>query len=146
MARPDGAGGARHDSQNVARAVASLVAAFGRHDKAAYFSHFAPDATFVFYNVDHVLGSRDDYERLWSEWEQADGFRIRSCSSANGRTRVFGDIAVVTHDVFTTTESRSGTTNLAERETIVLRRDGTRWLAVHEHLSPVVLSDNASQN
>jgi ketosteroid isomerase-like protein len=125
-----------HDAENVTQAAASLVAAFGRHDKAAYFGHFASDATFIFYNVDHVLRSRGDYERLWSGWEQKDGFRVRSCSSANGQTRVIGDMAIFTHDVFTTSENRSGITHSTERETIVFRRQERGWLAVHEHLSP----------
>jgi ketosteroid isomerase-like protein len=32
--------------------------------------------------------------------------------------------------------TRLGEQTLTERETIVFRRDGDRWTAVHEHLSP----------
>ncbi|HTZ92370.1 MAG TPA: hypothetical protein VMB74_08240 [Streptosporangiaceae bacterium] len=32
--------------------------------------------------------------------------------------------------------STRGEETVAERETIVFRRDGGRWAAVHEHLSP----------
>jgi ketosteroid isomerase-like protein len=32
--------------------------------------------------------------------------------------------------------TRAGEQTLNERETIVFRRDGDRWAAVHEHLSP----------
>ncbi len=145
---PDGAGTAAatassarpdqgpDDAATVARTAAALVAAFGRHDTAAYFQHFAPEATFVFYTVDHVLTSRAAYQSLWSTWEQQDGFRVRSCSSSNVAVTVLGDIAVVTHDVSTTVSGRGGTTDLSERESIVFQRQGTRWLAVHEHLSP----------
>jgi hypothetical protein len=32
--------------------------------------------------------------------------------------------------------TRAGQETLSERETIVFRREGHRWAAVHEHLSP----------
>lgn len=124
------------DVEDASQAAADLVAAFGRHETAAYFAHFAPDATFIFYNVPQPLPSRAAYEALWSQWEHEDGFRVRSCTSSNRQTRVFGDVAVFTHDVLTVTETHGGTAEVAERETIVFRRYGTDWLAVHEHLSP----------
>ena len=34
------------------------------------------------------------------------------------------------------TRTRAGEQAVSERETIVFRRDGDRWAAVHEHLSP----------
>lgn len=49
---------------------------------------------------------------------------------------VHADVAVFTHDVLTTVVTHEGTETLRERETIVLRRDGDGWSAVHEHLSP----------
>ena len=42
----------------------------------------------------------------------------------------------VSHDVTTVIRTRTGEQTLTERETIVFRRDGDRWTAVHEHLSP----------
>ena len=124
------------DTAAVARTATALVAAFGRHDTLAYFQHFAPEATFVFYTVDHVLTSRAAYESLWSTWEQQDGFRVRSCTSANSAVSVLGDVAIFTHDVSTTVSGHGDATELSERETIVFQRRGHRWLAIHEHLSP----------
>jgi hypothetical protein len=40
------------------------------------------------------------------------------------------------HDVTTVIRTRPGEQTLTERETIVFLRDGDRWIAVHEHLSP----------
>ena len=122
----------------MAATAASLVAAFGRHDTAAYFAHFSEDATFVFYSEDRVLQSRAEYERLWSEWETTTGFEVRGCRSEHGRVTLLGDrAALFVHDVTTTVETGSVTETRRERESIVFERAGDRWLAVHEHLSPV---------
>ena len=43
-------------TEEVRAAAAHLVAAFGRHDTAAYFDCFAPEATFIFY-TDPVAAS-----------------------------------------------------------------------------------------
>jgi len=122
--------------EEVAAVAARMCAAFGRNDKAAYFQLFAPEATFLFYDVDHVLESRAAYEELWARWESEDAFRVLSCSSEGGRVQRFGDVAVFTHNVSTSIESRSGTITLSERETIVFQAAGDSWVAVHEHLSP----------
>jgi ketosteroid isomerase-like protein len=127
--------GSEPESEEVAAVAARMCAAFGRHDKAAYFRLFAPEATFLFYDVDHMLESRSAYEELWARWESEDGFRVLSCSSEGGRTQSFGDVALFTHNVTTSIASRSGTVTLAERETIVFRSTGDSWLAVHEHVS-----------
>jgi ketosteroid isomerase-like protein len=122
----------------VLAAAASLVDAFARHDPTAYFAHFAADATFVFYTVGRVLRSRHEYEVVWREWESGEGFRVRACRSVDPSVRVIdGSAAVFTHEVSTTVETLRGAETLAERETIVFERMGGRWLAVHEHLSPL---------
>jgi ketosteroid isomerase-like protein len=125
------------DEAAVARAAAALVDAFGRHDVDQYFAAFADDATFLFYATDRLLGSRQEYRQLWSEWE-ADGFRVLECQSINPRVDLLShDVAVFTHHVRTEVETGGGQERLAERETIVFRREGDgRWLGVHEHLSP----------
>lgn len=122
--------------KDVLDVAASLVASFGRHATDAYFAHFAPEATFVFYNHPHVLGGRADYQALWGEWEK-DGFRILSCHSSNQAVSLIStDCAVFTHHVDTRAHIGGETMSLTERETIVfVLRDG-KWLAVHEHLSP----------
>jgi ketosteroid isomerase-like protein len=54
-----------------------LVQAFGRHDTAAYFDCFAPDATFIFHTSAARLTSREEYQRLWRQWEHQDDFRVQ---------------------------------------------------------------------
>jgi len=133
VAGPELVGDAQGD---VAAAAASLVGAFGRHDPEAYFAHFSPDATFVFYNVASILRSRRQYEELWRTWEEENGFRVLRCLSRTGEVRMLGpQAAVFTHEVTTTVATAGREETLAERETIVFARSGDRWVAVHEHLS-----------
>ena len=121
-------------------AAAALVDAFGRHDVAAYFGSFAPEATFTFYTAPAPLRSRAEYETLWATWEREDGFRVLSCESSDPFVQVVGaagDVGIFTHQVSTVVRTSEGTDSLLERESIVFKKgsDG-RWLAVHEHLSP----------
>jgi ketosteroid isomerase-like protein len=131
-------------TEEVSAVAARMCAAFGHNDKAAYFELFAPEATFLFYDVDHVLDSRAAYEELWARWESEEGFRVRSCTSEGGRVQMIGDVAIFTHNVSTCIESRSETVILAERETIVFRAAGDSWIAVHEHLSPAPAAGDAA--
>lgn len=123
-------------ADEVLAAARQLVDAFGRHDADAYFACFAPEATFIFYTTADRLASRDDYRQLWRQWEAADGFRVLSCSSAGQLVQELGDVAIFSHDVTTVVRTQAGEDTVLERETIVFRRDGQRWAAVHEHLSP----------
>jgi ketosteroid isomerase-like protein len=130
----------RQSTNAVLEAAAALVDAFGRHDTAAYFASFAPDATFTFYTAPEPLRSRAEYEEVWATWEREDGFHVVSCVSSDPFVQVVGsagDIGIVTHRVSTQVRTNEGTETVAERETIVFARgsDG-RWQAVHEHLSP----------
>ena len=122
--------------EQVMEAAATLVAAFGAHDVGGYFGAFAPDATFLFHTTPGLLESRAAYEAEWASWE-ADGFRVLGCESLDGQARTLTrDVAVFTHRVRTRVRTAAGEEELAERETIVFRRDaGGRWLGVHEHLS-----------
>jgi ketosteroid isomerase-like protein len=120
----------------VRRAAADLVAAFGAHDTAAYFAAFAPEATFVFHTTPERLGDRAAYERLWHRWEQDDGFHVHGCESSDAVVQVLGEVAVFVHDVTTDLELGGTRETVRERETIVLARRGSAWVAVHEHLSP----------
>jgi len=115
--------------------AAALVDAFGRHDTAAYFAAFRPDATFLFHTHPEPLRSRAAYEELWASWE-GDGFRVLSCASAEQAVQDLGDVAVFTHRVSTRVRLGETEESLDERETIVFARTGDGWLAVHEHLSP----------
>lgn len=130
-------------AREVLDAAAALVAAFGRHDTAAYFAAFRADATFCFHTHPEPLRSRSAYEELWSSWE-ADGFHVLGCTSSEQHVQVLGDaadVAVFTHRVATRLRLATGQPEelLDERETIVFTRNLAPggWLAVHEHLSPV---------
>lgn len=114
----------------------SLVAAFAASDAERYFSHFHPDATFLFHDTPRRLESRAAYEALWTEWELQADFRVLSCRSSDPRVQEHGDLAVFTHDVHTVRRIQGLEDEVFERETIVLLRDGDTWTCVHEHLSP----------
>jgi len=120
----------------VLSAADALVAAFARHDRNAYFAAFAPQATFLFYNLDRPLDGRAAYEAEWALWEERDGFRIHACRSTDRRVQLLGDVAIFTHAVETELSVGGERLTNNERETIVFSRDPTgHWLAVHEHLS-----------
>ena len=114
----------------------SLVAAFAASDAATYFSHFHPDATFLFHDTPGLVRSRADYEALWAEWERDAGFRVLACESTDQHVQQHGDLAVFTHTVRTRRLVDDAEEELHERETIVLRREGDTWTCIHEHLSP----------
>lgn len=122
---------------DVLGAARDLVEAFGRHDTAAYFACFSPDATFLFHTHDQPLRSRAAYEALWASWEQEEGFRVLGCDSSNQHVQLLGDVAVFTHHVRTVVHVAGAEETTEERETIVFRHGHTGgWTAVHEHLSP----------
>jgi ketosteroid isomerase-like protein len=123
-------------SREVTAAAAAIVDAFGRHDPKKYFSHFAPDATFIFHTTPKRLNTRAEYEAEWAVWEKEDGFRVRSCKSSDQRVQILGDVAVFTHSVQTELSTKQGSSTVQERESIVFHRRGGKWIAVHEHLSP----------
>jgi ketosteroid isomerase-like protein len=120
----------------VGAAAAALVAAFGAHDVRGYFGSFDPEASFLFHTTPRLLRTRAEYEAEWRAWE-ADGFHVLACESLDGEVAMLTpDVAVFTHRVRTRVRTADGEQDLAERETIVLRRDaGGRWLGIHEHLS-----------
>lgn len=122
--------------ESVISAANRLVEAFGRHDAKAYFAAFAPNATFIFHNLDRMLTNREEYQAEWRLWEERDGFRVVGCRSSDQRVHLAGDTAIFTHRVETKVEFNGEPTETEERETIVFEKaaDGA-WLAVHEHLS-----------
>jgi ketosteroid isomerase-like protein len=120
----------------VLSAADALVGAFSRHDRVAYFEAFAPEATFLFYNLDRTLADRAAYEAEWALWEERDGFRVLGCRSTDRRVQLVGEVAIFTHAVETDVSVGGETVTNNERETIVFARNNAgRWLAVHEHLS-----------
>ena len=121
---------------DVLAAADRLVDAFSRHDTEAYFRAFAPEATFVFHNLDRRLENRAAYEAEWALWEQRDGFRVRGCRSSDRHVQLLGDVAVFTHNVETDLTVGGEPVSSRERETIVFARNAAgAWQAVHEHLS-----------
>ena len=121
----------------VMAAAAKIVANFGAHDKAAYFSNFSEDATFIFYTHGERLGSRADYQSLWDVWETEDGFRVHGCLSTNQLVQLISPVfAIFTHDVESKVEMAGETSTVFEKETIVFEKQDSGWIAVHEHLSP----------
>jgi ketosteroid isomerase-like protein len=121
----------------VREAVARLVSAFGEGRLEDYFGSFHPDCSFIFHTTEPRLGSVEEYRALWRRWIREDGFEVLGCRTRNTSVQLWGEVAVVTHDVHTRVRTNDGEEDLSERETIVLARqtDG-RWLGVHEHLSP----------
>lgn len=120
----------------VRHAAADLVAAFASNDTARYFACFSEDATFLFHTLAQPLLSRRAYEDLWAQW-QAEGFAVLGCRSSNVQVSLQGEVAIFMHDVATHIRIAGEEHQLDERETIVFRRQGERWLACHEHLSVV---------
>ncbi|GGM19997.1 nuclear transport factor 2 family protein [Pseudomonas asuensis] len=118
----------------VQTAATELVAAFASNDTARYFACFSEEATFVFHTLERPLLSRREYFTLWQQW-QAEGFAVLGCRSSNAHVSIQGDIAIFIHDVATHLRTGGDELHLSERETIVFRYDGARWLACHEHLS-----------
>lgn len=118
----------------VRQAAADLVDAFASNDTARYFACFSEDATFLFHTLAHPLLSRRAYETLWAQW-QAEGFAVLGCQSSNVQVSLQGEVAIFMHDVATHIRIAGQEHRLAERETIVFKRQGERWLACHEHLS-----------
>jgi ketosteroid isomerase-like protein len=123
-------------THQVRQAAADLVAAFASNDTARYFACFSEDATFLFHTLPEPLLSRRAYETLWASW-QADGFAVLGCESSNMQVSLQGDVAIFMHDVATRLRVAGEELALNERETIVFRLHGDRWLACHEHLSVV---------
>ncbi|CCM78509.1 YybH family protein [Rhizobium mesoamericanum] len=125
-----------HQQYAVLAAADRLIDAFGRHDRDSYFSAFAPEATFIFHNLDRRLASRGEYEAQWAVWETRDGFRVRGCRSSDRDVQIAGSIAIFTHSVETDLSFDGEVSTSMERETIVFAKQPTgEWLAIHEHLS-----------
>ncbi|HGA2316577.1 TPA: nuclear transport factor 2 family protein [Pseudomonas putida] len=120
----------------VRQAAADLIKAFASNDTARYFACFSEDATFLFHTLPQPLLSRRAYEDLWAQW-QAEGFAVLGCESSNVQVSLQGELAIFMHDVATHIRMAGEEHQLAERETIVFRRQGEQWLACHEHLSVV---------
>lgn len=124
------------DAEAALAAVDRIIDDFGANRVDAYFSGFAPEATFLFHTEPARLESRDEYRALWDAWVAESGFEVRSCRSTNRRIQLLGDVAVFTHDVATEVWADGSLAESAERETIVMQRRADGWVCVHEHLSP----------
>jgi ketosteroid isomerase-like protein len=121
-----------HEAQAV---VDAIISDFGHNRVDEYFTHFAPDATFIFHTSPVRLESRAEYEALWAEWVRESSFAVLSCISTDRKLSLYRDIAIFTHSVSTVVSIDGATETQLERESIILElRDG-HWLCIHEHLS-----------
>ena len=133
----------------VLAAASEIVDAFAATDGERYFSAFAPEASFLFHTERQRLPDRAAYERLWAGWVDG-GWRVVSCTSSDPLVQTFPGGAVFSHSVDTTVDTGESTESYRERETIVFRVEGAtdaatpRLVAVHEHLSPMPDSADAS--
>ncbi|MFZ9802521.1 MAG: nuclear transport factor 2 family protein, partial [Candidatus Nanopelagicales bacterium] len=64
-------------------------------------------------------------------------FKVESCKSTNQLFQLFNDVAIFSHTVDTTLNTSAGKKSFTERETIVFQFQNDKWIAVHEHLSPM---------
>lgn len=119
----------------VLEATDRLVAAFAATDTDAYFACFDESASFVFHPEPHRLDDRAAYESLWAGWV-AEGWRVEECESTERLVQLYGETAILSHNVRTVTSVGGERTTTFERESIVFVRDGADLVAVHEHLSP----------
>jgi ketosteroid isomerase-like protein len=131
--------------EDVLAAAARLVDAFARGDQEAYFGSFADDATFLFHSHPDLIASTAAYRSVWEGWVRDDDLRVLGATSSEPLVRFAGStVAVFLHRVTTSLRTTDGDAVLHERETIVFElRDG-RWIAVHEHLSPDPILEQAS--
>ena len=120
---------------DVIQTALELIAAFARNDREKYFSYFAPDASFIFYSVSRLLESRAAYEEEWAGWIENAGFHVEECVSMNQKVKIYGDVAVFTHETRTRVSTNDGEHVYNERETIIFHKMEGKWLGVHEHLS-----------
>jgi len=121
----------------VREAATQLVSHFAANNVKAYFECFSPDANFIFYTHAVPLHSRQEYEELWKSWEDEIDFKVLACTSTKQDIRIVGqDVGIFTHNVLTTLSTSDGIDTVAERETIVFEKQGPKWVAIHEHLSP----------
>jgi ketosteroid isomerase-like protein len=121
--------------KEVIQTALDLISAFAKNDRKSYFSYFTPDANFIFYSVNRVLESRAAYEDEWETWIKNDGFHVEECISINHRVKIYGDVAVFSHDTRTRVSTNDGKHSYNEKETIVFHKVEGKWLGVHEHLS-----------
>lgn len=125
------------NEQGVLQTAAHLVSRFAAHDFDGYFSCFDENAVFIFHTSPNVLLSKSEYQKEWRTWEKEWGFKVKACSSTNQRVQLFDSIAIFSHDVATTLNTNDGEKSFKERETIVFHQVLGKWIAVHEHLSPM---------
>lgn len=130
--------GKMSEIEDVKRAAAELVAHFGASHVFEYFQCFRESADFIFYTHTERLPTRKAYQDLWRSWEEGIDFKVLSCISTEQSVYlVRNDVAIFSHNVCTSISTVDGQSTVLERETIVFELVSGRWLAIHEHLSPI---------
>jgi ketosteroid isomerase-like protein len=130
-------------TNDVMLAADALVTAFREQNFPAYFGAFADTATFILHSHPETIASLASYRILWEAWRRA-GFEILDCVSSDRHVQCANETAVFTHRVSTTARLQGETIDTVERETIVFARIDGRWLAIHEHLSPLACDNPAT--
>ena len=125
------------NEQGVLQQAAHLVSCFAQHDFEKYFECFAEKTVFIFHTTKDVLKNKSQYQKEWKSWEKDWGFKVKSCKSRNQIVQMFDDVAIFSHTVDTTLNTSDGEKSFTERETIVFNYQNDKWIAVHEHLSPM---------
>ncbi|TQK17642.1 ketosteroid isomerase-like protein [Microbacterium sp. SLBN-154] len=115
--------------------LAGLSEAFASNDVEAYLAGFHEEATFQFHYSPRLVDGRDEYRRLWREWEQNDGFRILRSVTSDLTIRISSSVCVVVQSLDMTYAVGDRVIPSAERQTLVFAQDAG-WLAIHEHNSP----------
>jgi ketosteroid isomerase-like protein len=123
--------------REVIAAAVALIDAFARNDRPRYFAAFIPEATFIFHTTNRVLTSRAAYEAEWESWITDLDFKVKDCISTHRVAKVYGSVGVFTHQTETHISTKDGEQSYQERETIIFHNINGKWLAVHEHLSPL---------
>ena len=121
----------------VLKTAQDLIDAFEANDRDAYFGFFAPEASFIFHNTGHVMENRAAYEAEYDAWVQEAGFEVLECTSSRQKVQIHGKLAVFTHQLFTRVAMQGEEVAVAERESIIFHHQDGKWIAVHEHLSPL---------
>jgi ketosteroid isomerase-like protein len=125
------------NEQGVLQQAAHLVSCFAQHDFDKYFECFADDTVFIFHTTKNVLNNKLEYQKEWKIWEKEWGFKVKACHSSNQIVQMYGEVAIFSHTVATTLNTSDGEKSFTERETIVFQFQNGKWIAVHEHLSPM---------
>lgn len=138
----------RDSVQFVLDAANHLLECCSARNVPDYLDCFAVDATTVVtYRSPQSFESFGDWAKEINRLEAENTFVVM-CLSANQRVQLLSwNVAIFRHDATIVEQDASGRQTIChERETIIFRLDGDRWLAVHKHISPRPAQGKAFDN